>query len=439
MDDERITFRIKGGKKQKCDTIDELINCDKYDKIIWLKINNYIFNTNFIFPNQLEEIYIANSKNCYNLGILPNSIRYVDITNSYLSSCEHLFSDKQHNIETVILTFNQIRSFPQNLPNNLISINVSNNSISKLPDNNCFPPNIQFVELSSNSLLDLPEWLLELNPNTTIRLMPNRFWFNAYSEISLNKKIHGYHIQIAERFFGAGLRNKLIKTKDRSINEAYIRPLRRNDIDILNIRDNTNIIANQHRPIMNMNTTAEQSQNVHNSDIQNSFSKSVTNIMQNPAPKISNCFNKIRWHYILDGKNIFANLKLLSIIKLDYSSPSIVSRNGVTYSEILERIWAISEIHEYKNEIRNVLRDEIIAGKDVCFTGKVTRLVNTLSGFVEEVQIGISENEQINNAVIATIRRCEQNKELDVTKEVKAILDELNVPNDRQDIWLNAI
>jgi len=37
MDDERITFRIKGGKKQKCDTIDELIKCDNYDKIIWLK------------------------------------------------------------------------------------------------------------------------------------------------------------------------------------------------------------------------------------------------------------------------------------------------------------------------------------------------------------------------------------------------------------------
>jgi len=442
MDEELIKFRIKGGNIINCDAIDKLINCNDYDKIVWLKIKNCCFDKNFVFPKQLEEIYITNSKNCNNLGTLPNSIRYVDINKSYLSSCEHLFSDNQSNIETVVLSFNQLRSLPQNLPKNLISINVSSNSISKLPDANCFSKNIQFIELSNNSLLDLPEWLLELNPASEVRLLNNRFWFNAYSEISLNKKIYDYHIQIAERFFGYGLRTKLIETRNISngvANRIIPKPIA-NRPPGTNATTITNpvILANAIN-LVDRKTTADQSQNVHNSDIQNSFSKSVTNIMENPAPKISDCLKKIWMYYVLDGKNIFANLKFLYIVNLNFSSYSIVSRNGVTYAEILERIWAISEIHEYKTEIRNVLRDEIIAGKDVCFTGKVTRLVNTLSGFVDEVQIGISENEQINNAVIATIRRCEQNKDLDVIKEVKAILDELNVPSDRQEIWLSAI
>ena len=38
----------------------------------------------------------------------------------------------------------------------------------------------------------------------------------------------------------------------------------------------------------------------------------------------------------------------------------------------------------------------------MCFTGRITRLVNTLSGFVPEVEIKISENEQISNLVIVT-------------------------------------
>ena len=36
------------------------------------------------------------------------------------------------------------------------------------------------------------------------------------------------------------------------------------------------------------------------------------------------------------------------------------------------------------------------------FIGKITRLVNSLSGFVPEVTIHISDNEQISNLVIIT-------------------------------------
>jgi hypothetical protein len=76
---------------------------------------------------------------------------------------------------------------------------------------------------------------------------------------------------------------------------------------------------------------------------------------------------------------------------------------------------------------------------NVCFTGRVTRLVNSLSGFVDSIQIGYSENEQINNAVIATMRRCEKDTTLDLHEEVKKVLDELNIPNDKQQIWLDAL
>ena len=380
---------------------------------------------------------------------LPHTIRFVEITNSYLMDPTPLFNKNQTQIETVNLSYNQIQEFPINLPENLISIDLSNNAIKKLPNSSCIGPNITHINLSYNNLTDLPSWLVGLNPNVNLSLMPNKFWFNAYSNISLNKTICDYHIEIANRFFSTGLGAKLIHTRMIANNQIE----RTDDNLLVPVRFRANAyypyVPNQNphheypRPTNNQlvraRTTAEQAQNVHNSDIQDSFSKSVSKIMANPAPRIPDYLNKIWWYYLFDGINIPGNLLFVGLVKSNCSINSVVSRNGVTYAEILERIWGISEIHEHRKEIRNVLREEITAGAMVCFTGKVTRLVNTLSGFISDVQVGYSENEQINNAVIATMRRCEQNPDLNVRDEVKKVLDELNVEEIRQAIWLDAL
>ncbi len=454
---EKVEYRTGVSQVIELDDIDSLAQVPDWADIIWLRVSGGIFNENFFFPPKLAEVYITRCTGTHRLPKLPDSIRFVSITYSYLSNSAVLFGPEQTQIETVDLSYNQIQEFPTNLPDNLISIDLSNNSISKLPVIKSIGNNLLHVNLSYNNLTDLPGWLLDLNEETRLTLMPNKFWFNAYSNISLNREIYDYHIKIANRFFSTSLGAKLIHTRMISNNQVErdtdneLRPV------IFNVDAYYPLVLrpalappayNPINPVMpnpanhytpTTKTTAEQAQNVHNSDIQDSFSKSVEKIMENSAPAIPDYMNKIWWYYLFDGINIRANLAFINLVKSNCNIPSVVSRNGVTYGEILERIWAISEIHEYKKAIREVLRDEIMAGRTVCFTGKVTRLVNTLSGFVDDVQIGISENEQINNAVIACMRRCEANPELDVRDEVKKALDELAVPEDRQAIWLDAL
>lgn len=412
------------------ESMNDLLVFIDYNDIIWLKISDFTFFEKFVFPKNLQLIYIINCKNINFLNTLPDTITFVEIINCKATNINKLFKKEMKHVETINLSNNRLEEIPKNIPESTISLNLSENDIQKLPKTNCFSNTIKNINLSYNKLQDLPEWILELNEETTLVLMPNKFWFNSYSNITLNKPIYDYHISIANRFFDVSIANKLVRTRN-IINGTEQR--------LNDDQQNFIIIDNQNHNITNKKTTAEQSQNVHNSDIQDSFSKSVKNIMDNPAPRIEKYLDKIWYYYILDGYNILSNIYFIEHIKNNCKTDTIVSRNGLTYGEIFERIWAISEIHIHKKEIRSILREEITSGMPVCFTGRVTRLVNSLTGFIEDVQIGISENEQINNTVIMIMRKHENNPDIDLHAEVKKALDELKINEEKQKIWLDAL
>jgi hypothetical protein len=423
-----ISIRKKNSNIITFDNIVDLCNCFEYNSIVWLKIENITFNCNFNFPIKLQQLFINNCNNCnIYLNKLPLDIIFVEITNCKLNNIIKLINDNANNLETLILSYNRLTSIPL-LPKKLISLNLAYNDIAKLPEINYFSEEIQYINLSYNKLNNLPKCILDLNNNCNLILMPNYFWFNSYSNISLNKEIKDYHIEIANRFFDASLANKLSNTRD-IMNNIVERP----------INNNFGNYQRGHIDPIKVKTTAEQAQNVHNSDIQDSFSKSVTTIMNYSSPKMVDYLEKIWFYYILDSINVIRNSIFFNIISSNCKLPTIVSKSGVTYGEIMERIWAVSEKHDSKIEIRKILRDEINAGKSLCFTGQVTRLVNSLSGFVDGVQIGYSENEQINNSVIATMRMCEKNNLLIILDEVKKVLNNLKVPEDKQKIWLDAL
>ena len=55
-----------------------------------------------------------------------------------------------------------------------------------------------------------------------------------------------------------------------------------------------------------------------------------------------------------------------------------------------------------------------------CFTGRLSRLINCLSGFSDKVSIKISNNEEISNIIIRL-----KNKITDIDKLKQAIIDEM--------------
>jgi len=77
------------------------------------------------------------------------------------------------------------------------------------------------------------------------------------------------------------------------------------------------------------------------------------------------------------------------------------SYHSITLDEVLRRVWGVIRVHEYRRDLEQSLKGEIEAGIDKCFTGLFTRIINSLSGFVEGVGITISEKERLNGRLAA--------------------------------------
>jgi len=74
-----------------------------------------------------------------------------------------------------------------------------------------------------------------------------------------------------------------------------------------------------------------------------------------------------------------------------------------------------------------------------CFTGRISRLVNCLSGYSDKVEIKISENEEISN-IISIIMKNREFKTIKIIKEeVIVALKERGYINEKIVEWLEYV
>jgi Leucine-rich repeat (LRR) protein len=135
------------------------------------------------------------------------------------------------------------------------------------------------------------------------------------------------------------------------------------------------------------------SQNVHNHNIQESIRTSVNNILK-IKPIITDTTDLILTDTILtnETKEILMEYK---------NSKDIYSALNITFEELLLYVFNRIEINEHKDEIKRVLNTEMTESVCKCFTGRMSRLINCLNGFDPLVNIQIAGNEQIGQVIHA--------------------------------------
>lgn len=201
------------------------------------------------------------------------------------------------------------------------------------------------------------------------------------------------------------------------------------------------------------------SQSVHNSSVQQSANKSLDYVLKyvprNPQP--DDLITEVVREYKSKVINRSKFRKFLRGISLKWAESYIIvppirewclrndihSVYGVTYKSLLKQVWAIIQDNEHKEAMKEVLFQEINDAIGVCFTGRFTRTLNALTGFIEQVQIGINSKEQMGNQITMAIKKAKEKLGNDFQSEarvnVKKILVEFEVPEAEHEAWLDAI
>ena len=147
--------------------------------------------------------------------------------------------------------------------------------------------------------------------------------------------------------------------------------------------------------ITSNNMVYNDTQNIHNHHIQNSFRNSLNNIFK----------DKQLLDLAIIKQQLLDNCILTEQTKreiLNYCAHSMEhSTFLITYSDLLIYVWSRIIASANTDEIMSVLNQEISDGLCMCFTGRLTRLLNTLVGFYDDIEIQISDSEQITNIIMA--------------------------------------
>jgi Leucine-rich repeat (LRR) protein len=384
--------------------------------------------------------------NWTDLSVIPNVIE-LDISNNNLTEIP-LKVFKLINLQIFNCTYNQLTNLPNeigqlinlqefycsfiqltNLPNeigqliNLQTFYCCNNQLTKLPNEIGQLINLQKFYCSYNQITNLPNeigQLINLHEfdccYNQLTYLPNeigqlinlqRFYCSCNQLTSLPNKI-GQLINLQQFYCNNNQLTSLPNEIGQLINLQHFYYFGN---PITYIPPNINRILNN---IKNHQNIYKDQQNVHNHEIQNCIKQSINNIIQ-IKPSINNLET-----FILENNNLSDKTKSLLF---DYILNEDLF-NNITFKELLLVVLTIIETKPNKNDIYEILNQEINDAECKCLTGRISRLINVLNGQDDRIIINISDKEQIGN-IIVLIRNnlgndytVEKHKEL-VIKELK--------------------
>jgi hypothetical protein len=298
----------------------------------------------------------------------------IDLSGMNITSLEGLLPSLE-GLTTLVISDNQITSL-QGLPSTLTELVIWGNQITSLEG---IPSTLTTLDISNNritSLQGLPSTL------TTLDISRNRI-----------TSLQGLPSTLTELVIYCNLITSL------PISLVHLRNLRSfhysgNPIELGEIHPSVQRFLNniENRTHRQGNTIYDDGQNVHNITVQNSIRESLNKLTTYPQKLVTSKLAKEEYDFL--------------------NSKEVHSFFNFTQTEVLlfveNAIFLCKE--EVKSEVYSLLKEALREGKCVCSTGRIGRLVNVLSGFDDNVQIKISNNEQI-GAIISTFRERGEPKE----------------------------
>jgi hypothetical protein len=260
----------------------------------------------------------------------------------------------------------------RNLPDSINILYINSNNITNL---DAFPVNVSWMNMSQNPLRRFPENLVLCRSLYHIYLYETEIEMTAMEMRFL-----------AER--------------------TNYRP-----VDRMMQRDITSVYENR--------------QNIHATSIQKSFLKSCQSLLLDKIP--DQVFTGTGNRYVDENIREFSKNRERHCILY------------ITFSELFQKVWnriAAQEDKEICAEMLKRLREEMIEAEAKCFMGQITRLLNVLVGFYDDICIEIDESEQIYAKIQANRLR---NGNVVNVDDLVDELREIKISEDKIREWVDAV
>ena len=378
-----------------------------YNRLILLPEMNNLIQLKYLVLNNNQLILLPEMNNLIqlkylNLGynqliLLPEmnnliQLKYLHLDYNQLTSLPEM--NNLIKLETLYLNYNQLTSLPE--MNNLIKLNFLNlcyNQLTSLPEmNNLIKLN--FLNLDYNQLTSLPEM------NNLIRLETLYLNYNQLTSLPL------YFINYRNLRYFEYSNNPI----------EYIPP------QLLRILNKTT------------QKIYSDKQSVHNHSIQKGIQKSIEYIFS-VKPNLKN--EEMKQDILT---NIYLDNESKSLIFEYIESKEVHSILNITFEELLLNVYSMILSSKDKEEIFKIMNSEIKDSNCKCFTGRLSRLVNCLNGFDENIKINISDNEQIGNIILLIREKYPLIDDLDkVKEEVRKELSDRGYSAEVIDSWVEYI
>ncbi len=292
-------------------------------------------------------------------------------TNDYIDA--ESFDKIPDDIYEITCISNKLKTLPEwSTSINLQEIYCSFNELTILPEWTTLI-NLQHIDCSYNELTILPEWTTLINLKEIYCSVNKVTILPEWTTLINLQRIYCSNNQITTLPVTWTRFTRLNSVSYGNNPIEYIPP---NLLRIINRQKQGQDIYND-------------TQSIHNHYIQECLKDSV-NYLLSFKPSISD-------------KIMFEQIKHKSLVQellLDYSNDeNCHSVLNVTFKEVLLAVW--NKIIEYDNDVQDeiikILNIEMLDSECKCFTGRLTRLVNVLNGFDENIKLQISDNEQMSN------------------------------------------
>ena len=449
--------------------LNSLLRLPYYNDIVMLDITGqYQSRLPDPLPEKLQILQCSGNL-LKRLPNLPGTLRMLHARDNRLSRLPMI----QHleELDTLDLSHNAIREVIDKeeglFPKGLKVVQFSNNLIRRFVVSQ-WPDHLVELDLSENRIDTLDPCFDTLNETCRVDLSHNEFPCEKYNghTIWLDLRNDGEDetqrkLEMIHRCHRFG-----VKTRVRTVSVESALPVLFPNIRQPSLQDTLRpVTIEEHmeralqldrRPVIK--SIFNDAHNVHASSIQKSANTGVAWLLTQahlddkciPETMVSTACEALKhawrprrfWHLT----QWLRTWKADALLDRFLTDSTIHSAHGLTYGELVALIWSAIQTHEHSYAILMVLQQEVIDSTNVCFTGRFTRALNALSGFVKEVSIEISDREQMGNRIVQTLKKVSETHrqgspeyEEEGRRQLEAILCEFNVPEHERAAWLDSV